>query len=151
MGALNDSCVATPWIRPPDQWGGGARQGMTMAPLSGGLDAKSPSRWPILKGLGVVLRTEMDRDMTPNDLADRQFPPPVAANDNFRTRTNPGNGALHLSLSGADMLISHFPGGVSLGLVTGHVRCGLGLSRAEAEALAYALLEGALAEEPLEG
>lgn len=151
MRALSDSCVAKPGIRLANQWSSAFSCHIGMTRRGGGLFAKSPSRWPILKGLGVVLRTEMDRDMTPNDLASRQFPPPVAANDNFQTRTNPGNGALHLSLSGADMLISHFPGGVSLGVVTGHVRCGLGLSRAEAEALAYALLEGAIAEEPLEG
>lgn len=55
----------------------------------------------------------------------------------------PAPGGLHLRLSGAEVLISHYLDGVGLGVVTGEIRCGVSLSRADAQALAYALLNQA--------
>jgi hypothetical protein len=66
----------------------------------------------------------------------------TAANDNIGVERR--EHGLHLRLRGADILISHYPGGVSLGLMTGEIRCGVGLTRADAEALADALLKGAI-------
>lgn len=63
------------------------------------------------------------------------------ANDNAKARR--ARGGLHLSLNGAEVLITHYPGGVGLGMVTGDARCGVSLSRADAEALARALLNDA--------
>ena len=67
---------------------------------------------------------------------------PRHANDNAQRKSagKPAAGGVHLRLSGAEVLISHYRDGVGLGVVTGDIRCGVSLSRAEAEALAFALL-----------
>lgn len=68
------------------------------------------------------------------------------ANDNSVARVA-GHG-VHLRLPGAEVLVSHYPGGVNLGMMTGAIRCGVGLNHEDARSLALALLKGLEGEAP---
>jgi hypothetical protein len=76
----------------------------------------------------------------PSDEQDEFQPDDAPANDNVTVRRR--GPSTHLRVSGGELLIQPYGGGegVALGFVAGPVRGGLGLSRAEAEALAWALL-----------
>jgi hypothetical protein len=78
----------------------------------------------------------------PYDEQDEFLAAEPTANDNLRVRTR--GPSTHLSVTGGELLVQPYGGGegVALGFVTGPIRGGLGLTRAEAEALAKALLGG---------
>jgi hypothetical protein len=77
----------------------------------------------------------------PSDHQD-EFPTERPANDNVTARRR--GPSTHLRVSGGELLVQCYGDGdgVALGFVTGLIRGGMGLTRAEAEALATALLGG---------
>jgi hypothetical protein len=89
------------------------------------------------QGLGL------DRPSPANDNAQKTLPRQSARQNACKSARKAATGGLHLRLSGAEVLISHYLDGVGLGVVTGEIRCGVSLSREDAQALAYALLNEA--------